>query len=79
MHTALKNMANGLCMFDRDQRLVVCNERYGEMYGLDRSRPSPARRCDRILEARVAPEDRRRTREQYIEARLEEIAKRRAL
>jgi hypothetical protein len=31
--TALRNMAHGLCMFDREQRLVVCNDRYGEMYG----------------------------------------------
>ena len=24
--TALNNMSHGLCMFDREQRLVVCNE-----------------------------------------------------
>ena len=34
LHTALTNMAHGLCMFDRDERLVMCNERYSEMYGL---------------------------------------------
>jgi PAS domain-containing protein len=28
---ALKNMSHGLCMFDRHERLIVCNERYGEM------------------------------------------------
>jgi diguanylate cyclase (GGDEF)-like protein/PAS domain S-box-containing protein len=31
---ALNNMTQGLCMFDRDARLVVCNQRYLEMYGL---------------------------------------------
>jgi diguanylate cyclase (GGDEF)-like protein len=31
---ALNNMLHGLCMFDTDDRLIVCNERYAEMYGL---------------------------------------------
>ena len=29
---ALRNMSQGLCMFDRDQRLVVFNDQYVEMY-----------------------------------------------
>src|ERR1043165_5695765 len=31
---ALKNMAHGLCVFDRDWRVVVRNRRYLELYGL---------------------------------------------
>jgi diguanylate cyclase (GGDEF)-like protein len=31
---ALENMGDGLAMFDADERLVVCNSRYGSMYGL---------------------------------------------
>jgi signal transduction histidine kinase len=31
--TALGNMVQGLCMFDRDQRLIVVNRRYLEIYG----------------------------------------------
>jgi len=30
----LHNMSQGLCMFDRDGRLVICNERYIRMYNL---------------------------------------------
>jgi signal transduction histidine kinase len=30
---ALNNMIQGLCMFDKDQRLIVCNRRYLDMYG----------------------------------------------
>ena len=30
---ALNNMIQGLCMFDSDQRLSVCNRRYLEIYG----------------------------------------------
>jgi signal transduction histidine kinase/CheY-like chemotaxis protein len=32
--TALNNMAQGLSMFDREKRLVLCNSRYLEMYEL---------------------------------------------
>ena len=28
---ALKNMPYGLCMFDRDERVIVRNERYSEI------------------------------------------------
>jgi methyl-accepting chemotaxis protein len=34
MRVALNNMTQGLCMFDGHERLVVCNRRYTEMYGL---------------------------------------------
>jgi len=32
---ALANMAQGLSMFDADQRLTVCNEQYLKMFGMD--------------------------------------------
>ena len=61
LQTALRNMAHGLCMFDRDQRLVVCNVRYGEMYGLAPEQTRPGTTLRSILEARVlagiSPED----------------------
>jgi len=34
---ALNNMAHALAMFDREGRLIICNNRYGEMYGLPRA------------------------------------------
>jgi diguanylate cyclase (GGDEF)-like protein/PAS domain S-box-containing protein len=34
LNAAVENMTQGLCMFDKDTRLVVCNELYGEMYRL---------------------------------------------
>jgi methyl-accepting chemotaxis protein len=33
--TALNNMSDGLCMFDVQERLILCNQRYIEMYRLD--------------------------------------------
>ncbi len=34
LDTAVNNMTQGLLLFDSSQRLVVCNQRYIEMYGL---------------------------------------------
>ena len=31
---ALNNMTHGLCMFDVEQKLIVCNQTYVQMYGL---------------------------------------------
>jgi diguanylate cyclase (GGDEF)-like protein/PAS domain S-box-containing protein len=74
LNTALKNMAHGLCMFDREQRLVVCNERYGAMYGLGPEQVKPGTTLRSILEARIragkSPEDG----EEYLRRRLDEIA-----
>src|SRR5689334_21221626 len=33
-HAALENMSQGLIMFDASARIVVCNERYMQMYAL---------------------------------------------
>ena len=32
---ALENMAHGLCVFDKDWRMIVRNRRYLELYGLE--------------------------------------------
>jgi diguanylate cyclase (GGDEF)-like protein/PAS domain S-box-containing protein len=34
LDTAVNNMTQGLLLFDSDQRLIICNQRYIEMYGL---------------------------------------------
>ena len=34
MDVALNNMTHGLCMFDADQKLIVSNQTYMQMYGL---------------------------------------------
>jgi methyl-accepting chemotaxis protein len=33
-NTALENMTHGLCMFDAEKRLVICNDRYAGLYRL---------------------------------------------
>ena len=34
VRAALDNMSLGVCMFDKSQRLVICNQRYRDMYKL---------------------------------------------
>jgi diguanylate cyclase (GGDEF)-like protein/PAS domain S-box-containing protein len=73
LHTALSNMSHGLCMFDKDWRLVICNERYGAMYGLAPEQTKPGTPIQTILEARVAtgmsPEDGKG----YVRERLDSV------
>ncbi|HEX4554334.1 MAG TPA: EAL domain-containing protein [Xanthobacteraceae bacterium] len=51
---ALNNMAHGMSMFDSQQRLVVCNKLYLEMYRLPQELGRPGTPLKAILEARVA-------------------------
>ncbi|MDH3742792.1 MAG: EAL domain-containing protein [Hyphomicrobiales bacterium] len=51
---ALDNMSQGLCMFDGEQRLIVCNERYGSLYGLSIELLKPGILFRQILEYRIA-------------------------
>ena len=52
--SALNNMIQGLCMFDADKRLVVCNERYASLYGLPPELASPGASHEAIIRHRVA-------------------------
>jgi methyl-accepting chemotaxis protein len=49
---ALNNMSEGLCMFDAATRLVLCNERYIEMYGLDPELAKPGTLLRDLLDQR---------------------------
>ena len=39
--TAINNMSQGLCFFDSDHRLIVCNDRFVSMYDIAPERVSP--------------------------------------
>ena len=53
-NTALNNMLQGLCMFGADQRLVVCNDRYLEMYGFSPEVVKPGVTLAEIMEYSVS-------------------------
>ena len=54
LETAITNMSQGLCMFDGEQRVVVANRRYAEIYGLTPEQVEPGTTLRDILEARFA-------------------------
>ena len=54
LDTALNNMSHGLCMFDAQARLVICNRRYLEMYKMSPDIVKPGCRLRDLLEYRIA-------------------------
>jgi diguanylate cyclase (GGDEF)-like protein len=50
--TAINNMSQGLCLFDATHRLIVCNDRYVEMYDLSRDRVGPGTPLSEIVDMR---------------------------
>jgi diguanylate cyclase (GGDEF)-like protein len=54
LDAALDNMLQGLAMFDAEQRLIVCNRRYREMYGLTPDQVKPGTSVRQIFEYRLA-------------------------
>jgi diguanylate cyclase (GGDEF)-like protein len=51
---ALDNISQALCMYDRDQRLLLSNQRYATMYGLDPNSVQPGMKLDDVLAMRIA-------------------------
>ena len=54
MRIALDNMSQGLCMFDRNERLVVCNAPYRAMYKLSEASTALGISLVSLLEHRAA-------------------------
>jgi PAS domain S-box-containing protein len=52
--TALSNMIQGLCMFDKDQRLIVVNRRYLEIYGFSAEIVKPGITLRELMEYSVS-------------------------
>ncbi|WP_377831121.1 PAS-domain containing protein (plasmid) [Bradyrhizobium lupini] len=51
---ALNNMSQGLCFFDEDQRLIVCNRQYLEVYDLDPEVVRPGMKLNDIVDLRYS-------------------------
>src|SRR5882724_13320881 len=64
--TALNNMSEGLCMFDASARLILCNERYLEMYGLRPEIAKPGCSLRELLDERKRANTFAGDPEQYI-------------
>jgi diguanylate cyclase (GGDEF)-like protein/PAS domain S-box-containing protein len=52
--TAVENMTQGLCMFDREQKLIICNKHWLDLFGLPAALGKPGTTFRMIMEARLA-------------------------
>ena len=50
--TAINNMSQGLCFFDADHKLIVCNDRFLEMYDIPPGRVGPGTPLTEIVDLR---------------------------
>jgi diguanylate cyclase (GGDEF)-like protein/PAS domain S-box-containing protein len=72
---AVSNMSQGLVMFDADERLMVCNDRYIEMYGLSREVVKPGCTLRDVIRNRLETGSLDLDPEQYRAELLEAVAK----
>ncbi|MEX0852296.1 MAG: EAL domain-containing protein [Bauldia sp.] len=54
LDAAVNNISQGLCMFDADRRLVICNRNYATLYGLPAELVRPGTHLADILKHRIA-------------------------
>ena len=52
LHTVINNMSQGLLLFDSEQKLVICNRRYIEMYELSQEDVMPGCTLRELLNSR---------------------------
>ncbi|WP_044408456.1 ATP-binding protein [Rhodopseudomonas palustris] len=50
LNTALTNMSQGLSLYDADMRLVICNSRFRDFYGLDDLQVGPGTSHDELIQ-----------------------------
>jgi len=72
LDTALENMSQGLCMFDADGRVMLYNERYLAMMGLDPA-PSKGETMVEILQRQQAAGQWKGDAPQYVGELIEEM------
>jgi diguanylate cyclase (GGDEF)-like protein len=70
LQAAVSNMSQGLCMFDQEQRLIISNPRYSEIYGIPLEKIVPGMSLRRIMELRLECGGYHGDAETYITRRL---------
>ena len=53
LHTVLNNMSQGVLLFDSELKLLICNQRYIEMYGLSNEIVKPGCTLRDLLNSRI--------------------------
>src|SRR5690606_501382 len=81
LEVALNNMARGLSMFDSEQRLLLCNKVYRQIYDLPEELTKPGTPLAHIVRFHVTHETgrdgpkERAAQRQWIDSHLAELAK----
>ena len=73
MRVAINNMSQGLCMFDGNERLVICNQRYKDLYRLSDEITKPGRTLAALLEFRISNGSFSRDPDQYRQELVNEM------
>jgi diguanylate cyclase (GGDEF)-like protein len=71
LHAAVSNMPIGLCMFDAERRLTICNRQYAEIYKLPHELTRPGTPLRDILRHRLASEFSGPSLERYVNDLME--------
>ena len=79
LDTAVNNMTQGLLLFDSSQRLVICNQRYIEMYGLSADVIKPGCSFRDVIAHRKETGSFDGDVEQYVARVLRDVAQRNAM
>ena len=72
---ALNNMSQGLCMWSAEARLILCNERYVQMYDLASELVRPGISLRDLIDQRIKVGNFTGNRDQYIADLLSSVAK----
>ena len=72
LNAALANMPHGICMFGADKKLVLANDLYSTMYGLDPKKTEAGMTLPEILQARVAAGCCPKNAQKYVADRMDE-------
>jgi diguanylate cyclase (GGDEF)-like protein/PAS domain S-box-containing protein len=72
LNATLENMPQGICMFGADKKLVLANDLYSRMYGLNPEDVKPGTTLPEILNARIAAGSCPKDTQRYIKDRVAE-------
>jgi diguanylate cyclase (GGDEF)-like protein len=72
LNATLANMPHGVCMYGPDGRLVIANELYSSMYGIEPGTIEPGTSLIDVLKARIAVGSSPKDTDKYIEQRMKE-------
>ena len=76
LDAAINNMPSGLCMFDADHKLIICNKPYAELYDIAPEYTVPGTSLRTILERRFQNTDQTGSCEEFVLSRLEAVSSR---